>query len=272
MWAVARRPRWILALLFALAVAAGFAALGQWQLSRAVEAGAVSEQDFDAVVPLESVATPNGALPVDAVGQMVSAEVTWVDADLIVLTDRLQDGKRVSWLVGHAIVDDGPSLAVALGWYDQLGGVAAGGPLPDRIQGRLLPSESPQESDFEAGEQSALSVAALINQWSVAPDGVYGGYVVLDGEALGPGRDRGATALQGGLAQPAQHLLRDRVGHLRRLRDLPLVAPRPRRLREGARHRIPRVAACPYQMQEQNGCRQSEAAERGPTRVCSCIW
>ncbi|MEN9620072.1 MAG: hypothetical protein RL499_265, partial [Actinomycetota bacterium] len=29
-WQVARRPRWIGALLLALAVAAGFAALGQW--------------------------------------------------------------------------------------------------------------------------------------------------------------------------------------------------------------------------------------------------
>jgi surfeit locus 1 family protein len=185
-WAVARRPRWILALLLALAIAGGFAALGQWQLARAIEAGAVSAQDFDAAVPLQSVATPNAPLTTDAVGQMVSADVTWVEDDLTVLTDRLQDGKRVSWIVGHAIIDGGPSLAVALGWFDQLGGVAAGG-LPEHIEGRYLPSDSPQESDFEAGVQSALSVAQLINQWSVPPDGVYGGYVVLDHEALGLG-------------------------------------------------------------------------------------
>ncbi len=187
MWEVARRPRWILALLLTLAVAAGFAALGQWQLARAIEAGAASDVATETVVPLESVATPNGPLTTDAVGQLVSADVTWVDDDVTVLTDRLQNGQRVSWLVGHAIVDGGPSLAVALGWYDQLGGVAAGGPVPEHIQGRLLPSESPQESDFEAGVQSALSVADLINQWSVPPDGVYGGYVVLDQEVLGLG-------------------------------------------------------------------------------------
>jgi len=186
MWAVARRPRWILALLLALGVAAAFAALGQWQLDRAVEAGTVSEIDHDEVVPLQSVATPNGPLTTDAVGQMVSVDVTWADDEYIVLTDRLQDGKRVSWIVAHAIVDDGPSLAVALGWFDQLGGVGVG-QLPDRIQGRLLSSESPEESDFESGERSALAVAELINLWQEPPDGVYGGYVVLDEPALGLG-------------------------------------------------------------------------------------
>ena len=35
---VARRPRWIGALLAALAVAGVFAALGQWQIDRAVQA------------------------------------------------------------------------------------------------------------------------------------------------------------------------------------------------------------------------------------------
>lgn len=187
MWEVARRPRWILALLGALAVAAGFAALGQWQLERAIEQGQVIEQDSEQVVPLQSVAEPGGPLRTEAIGQLVSVEVTWADDEYVVLTDRLQDGKRVSWLVGHAIVADGPSLAVALGWFDQLGGVAAGGPLPDRLEGRYLPTEAPQESDFEAGKQSALSIAALINQWTVEPDGVYGGFLVLTEPVLGLG-------------------------------------------------------------------------------------
>jgi hypothetical protein len=40
-------------------------------------------------------------------------------------------------------------------------------------------SESPEQSDFEAGERSALAVAELINLWTVPPDGVYAGYLVL---------------------------------------------------------------------------------------------
>ena len=34
-----------------------------------------------------------------------------------------------------------------------------------RCEGRYLPSEAPTDSDFEAGERSALSVAELINIW-----------------------------------------------------------------------------------------------------------
>ena len=40
---IARRPRWIGALVLALALAAGFAALGQWQLSRSIENAIVAE-------------------------------------------------------------------------------------------------------------------------------------------------------------------------------------------------------------------------------------
>ena len=41
MFEVARQPKWIIALVVALAVAGGFAALGQWQLERSIESGVV---------------------------------------------------------------------------------------------------------------------------------------------------------------------------------------------------------------------------------------
>ena len=48
-WTIARRPRWIAALLLCLGVAAGFAALGQWQLSRSVDNATVAQgPDTDA--------------------------------------------------------------------------------------------------------------------------------------------------------------------------------------------------------------------------------
>ena len=53
------------------------------------------------------------------------------------------------------------------------------------MKGRYLSSESPQQSDFEAGQRSALAVAELVNLWAEAPDGVFGGYVVLDAEVAG---------------------------------------------------------------------------------------
>src|SRR3954468_15048029 len=101
MLAIALRPKWILALLFALAVAAGFAALGQWQLSRSIESGAVPQVETEQAVPLESVATPNGPLRTDAVGQLVDVEATYVPGDTIVLVDRLIQTDRGSWVVAH---------------------------------------------------------------------------------------------------------------------------------------------------------------------------
>jgi surfeit locus 1 family protein len=44
--------------------------------------------------------------------------------------------------------------------------------------GRYVPTESPQASDFESGERSAVTVAELINLWS-EPGPAFGGYLVL---------------------------------------------------------------------------------------------
>lgn len=190
-WTVARRPRWIGALILALAIAAGFAALGQWQLSRAVEGGTVTEEQTETVVPLQSIATPQQPMPAETLGQLVSVDAEFVPGDYTVLSDRSNLSVAGYWVVGHAIVSDGASLAVALGWApDEAAAASAISDLErdapaGALSGRYLPSESPQESDFEAGKQSMLAIAELVNTWSVVPDGVYGGYVVLDSKVAG---------------------------------------------------------------------------------------
>jgi hypothetical protein len=81
-------------------------------------------------------------------------------------------------------VPGGASLAVALGWAETRDDADAAiasleqSPPASEMVGRYLPSESPQETDFENGQRSVLAVPELINLWTVAPDGVYGGYVV----------------------------------------------------------------------------------------------
>ena len=54
------RPRWILALLLALAVAAAFALLGRWQLERAIVSGQVIERSTEIVRPLDEAVDPDG--------------------------------------------------------------------------------------------------------------------------------------------------------------------------------------------------------------------
>lgn len=181
---VARRPRWIGVLVLALALAAGFAALGQWQLARSVENAEVSENEADSEVPvaLESIAVPQTPMNDVQVGRMVTVEAHLVAGDFTVLTRRSNDGVFGAWLVGHAITDEGASLAIALGWAPDAAAAAAAEeavPLdPTGHLGRYLVSESPHDSDFEAGERSALSVGELVNLWSEAPDTTYAGYLV----------------------------------------------------------------------------------------------
>jgi surfeit locus 1 family protein len=182
-WRVAVRPRWIAALLLCLGIAAGFAGLGQWQLSRSVETAAPADApDTEAAVPLASIAEPQTEVTQPQLGRRVTTEGTIVPGDYVVLTGRNNgDASDGAWLVAHVVTPDGVTLAVALGWAADAGSAAdAESDSPaERFEGRYLPSEAPTESDIEAGEHSAISVAELINIW---PDAVpaYGGYLVLD--------------------------------------------------------------------------------------------
>ncbi|CAN5547364.1 hypothetical protein BH10ACT6_BH10ACT6_14690 [soil metagenome] len=180
-WAVARRPRWIGALLLALAIAAGFAALGQWQLARSVAAPVADASTTEIVTDLTSVAKPNEPVTDPEVGHMITTDATLVPGDYVVLEDRLNDGVTGYWLVGHATTPGG-DLAVALGWAQtREAAVAAEQDAAIRrpLVGRYLPSESPDQPGVEKGQQSAASVPALVNQWSSLGDSVYGGFVVV---------------------------------------------------------------------------------------------
>jgi len=188
MWHLARTPRWIGILVVCLAIAAAFALLGQWQLSRSVEGGTTIDRDSETSVPLESIAEPQQAVTTIAAGQRVTVEATLLD-EFVVLSGRLNDGESGHWVVGHAIDAGGASIAVALGWAptadaaaDAVEGIEPG---ERTFTGRFVTSEGPEEDDFENGEQNSLSVAALINQWPTVPNGVYGGYIVWDDAAAG---------------------------------------------------------------------------------------
>jgi surfeit locus 1 family protein len=194
MWSLARRPRWIAALLLCLAIAAGFAVLGQWQLSRSIDRGAPVEESHEAAVPLSDLAEPQQPLTTEAAGRLVTVEGELLPDEYLVLSGRLNDGVAGYWVVGHLLTDDGgpavASLAVALGWSPSAGGAASAvkkldADAPGAYSGRFLPSEPPQQDDFENGEQNSMSVAAFVNQWPTAPTGVYNGYLVADAAPAG---------------------------------------------------------------------------------------
>ncbi len=185
LWAVARRPRWIGALLLALALASGFAALGQWQLARSVESAIAPNQETETLISLESVAQPQKPVLSIATGQRVSVTASLVASDYLVLSDRVNLAAPGYWVVGHAVTARGDGLAVAMGWAASADAAASAirslqqSPPPAGLVGRYLPTESPQQSEFERGKRSALAVGELVNVWANPPDAVYGGYLVL---------------------------------------------------------------------------------------------
>jgi len=189
-WELARRPRWIAALLLCLAIAGGFAALGQWQLSRSIDAGVPVDETTETPVPLADLAVAQQPLTAEAAGRRVTIEGTLVPGDYLVLTGRLNDGDPGYWVVGHLVADDGASLAVALGWAateDEAASAISGleKESPTKFGGRYLPSEYPQEDDFENGVQNSMSTAAFVNQWRQTATTVYAGYLVTDAATHG---------------------------------------------------------------------------------------
>ena len=184
MWSVARRPRWIVALLLSLGIAAGFAALGQWQIGRAVATATVVSYPTETVTPLAKVATPQREVTDRAAGQMVSVVGRRVPGDTFVVSDRVNFGVRGYWVIGHVVASNGASVAVALGWTKSQSAadaattaLAVGAPSATLV-GRYQPTEPPDQQDFEHNARSVVSVPSLINDWTTVPTVAYGGYIV----------------------------------------------------------------------------------------------
>ncbi len=189
---VATRPRWIGVLALCILVAGVFAVLGQWQIERAVEQGQRDERDTETAVPLEAVAAPSSTLTTEAGGRIVAFTGTWVPEDFRTLAGRSQHGDLGSWVIGRVLVPhaggEPVSLPVALAWLEEheaaealaahLARASAFAPV--ELVGRLMPPEAPTEGDIRDGTREAMSVAALINQWSEWNGLVYGSYAILD--------------------------------------------------------------------------------------------
>lgn len=193
------RPRWVLALLAALGIAAGFALLGQWQLERAVEQAVVVERPTEEVRPLAEVARPDGPTEQAATGQRVEVTGTFVPGDTVIIEGRLNEGVPGYWVVAHLEVTDAApgGLPIALGWAadadtaraaaDRFDADAAGGG-DTTVVGRFLPSEAPvvPGDDDDPFTMTTVAVAALINIWADYDDRpVYFAYVTAADPAAG---------------------------------------------------------------------------------------
>ncbi|CAD6004148.1 SURF1-like protein [Agreia sp. COWG] len=190
-------------LVLALAIAAIFAALGQWQLERAVSSGQVDDRPTETVEPLASLAVPQQPVLSAEAAQRVSTSGVFEPADYGILADRLNGGTSGFWVIGHLAVDEpgAPALAVALGWApDREAAVSARDALaaeprasaPQAIEGRYVDPDAPNVDDAEKAKGSdyditTMSPAALVNIWTaLGPDtDIYGGYVIAESAPAG---------------------------------------------------------------------------------------
>lgn len=188
------RPRWIGALVIAMAVAAGFAWLGQWQLGRAIESGTEVVSPTEHLSELTSVAKPDGPIRDAATGQLVTATGTFNPHDYTLIADRLNRGRTGYWVAAHFTLSAPDAsgkpvaLAVARGWApSHAAAEAAVRRLAQRpadtvrITGRLLPTEAPvfPGDGDNPDTMTMMSAAHLYNVWTDVGDAdVYEAYVV----------------------------------------------------------------------------------------------
>lgn len=203
---VAKRPRWIAGLFLALAVAAVFALLGQWQLERSFTEVEPEDQSLAPLVLIDSE-QPGLPLTPTAANKRVTAELMLDTQNVFIVSNRLQlqADKAVSgydlfspgyWVIANSNVllkdrESTGSLSVGIGFAESLSvAESARVELMESIQaqafleqtGRYLQTEGP-EAIKDSGKPYLLesfSLAQLVNLYS--GDGVesLAGFMVLD--------------------------------------------------------------------------------------------
>lgn len=178
-WAMARRPRWLLALAGCLILAAIFGALGQWQAERAIQQATIVTPDTESPVGLESIIAPGEPLPLVDGGRRVTVTATW-SSEAVVIESKRQSGVDGEWLLRNTRLANGACLAVVVGWGESVNpsDYIFVDDSPSLLSGRIVGSDDPAEGDYDDGRLTIVSAADLVNRWDC--DEIFNAYVVLD--------------------------------------------------------------------------------------------
>ena len=191
-WRVALRLKWIGALFAALALAAGFALLGQWQLERSFRTVGQTKVEQVTPVSIDSLVTPGKGFPDKADARLVTVECARVNAQPVLIANRLQGGKSGYWLVDWCSTRAGTMLVTADAWYADLDvAKAARDAISARVspmvmdyrqyRGWLLAPEAPEPATAAGAYVfKSLSIAQLVNQFASGPVEVYPGALALE--------------------------------------------------------------------------------------------
>jgi surfeit locus 1 family protein len=198
---VAKRPKWIFGLFLALAIAAVFALLGQWQLERSFTEVESEDLSQAPLVLIESEKPGTPLTPI-AANKRVKAELMLDTQNVFIVANRLQrtNDEVISgyWVIANSgvLLEDGDStasLSVGIGFAESLSlAETARAELMESIQpqafleqtGRYLQTEGPvalTDPDKPYVLES-FSLAQLVNLYKGAGAESLAGFMVLDSE------------------------------------------------------------------------------------------
>ena len=198
---VARRPKWIFGLFLALAIAAVFALLGQWQLERSFTEVEPEDLSQAPLVLIESE-KPGASLTAIAANKRVKAELMIDTQNVFIVSNRLQRlGEEVVpgyWVISNSSVlladgDSTASLSVGIGFTESLAiAEAARSSLMDSIQaqafleqtGRYLQTEGPValQDPTKPYLLESFSLAQLVNLYKGENVNSLAGFMVLNAD------------------------------------------------------------------------------------------
>jgi surfeit locus 1 family protein len=198
---VAKRPKWIAGLFLALAVAAVFALLGQWQLERTFTEVKPEDKNQPPVVLVETE-KPGAPLTVTAANKRVQANLMLDTQNVFIVANRLQraNDEVVSgyWVIANSsvLLEDGDataSLSVGIGFAESLSvAESARLELMDSIQaqafleqiGKYLQTEGPEALPDSAKPYllQSFSLAQLVNLYKGPSVESLAGFMVLEAE------------------------------------------------------------------------------------------
>ena len=198
---VARRPKWIAGLFLALAVAAVFALLGQWQLERSFTEVEAEDQSLAPLVLIDSE-LPGAPLTPIAANKRVQANLMLDTQNVFIVANRLQrtSDEVVSgyWVIANSnvLLQDGEStasLSVGVGFAESLSvAETARVELMESIQaqaflnqtGRYLQTEGPVALTDPTKPYllESFSLAQLVNLYKGDGFQSLAGFMVLDSD------------------------------------------------------------------------------------------
>jgi len=198
---VATRPKWIFGLFSALAIAALFALLGQWQLERSFTEVESEDQSQLPLVLIDSE-KPGAPLTATAANKRVKANIILDTQNVFIVANRLQrtndEVVQGYWVIANSgvLLQDGDStasLSVGIGFAESLSlAETARAELMESIQaqafleqtGRYLQTEGPvalTDPDKPYLLES-FSLAQLVNLYKGDGAQSLAGFMVLDSE------------------------------------------------------------------------------------------